>query len=175
MHRIIYILLFILGIHCGFGQSVLRDKVHQTYTNELGVREATGKNDGARVECYLKYVNLGKGNPWCAAFVCWTLNQNKIVNPISGWSPALFPTGNVIYLRTRNNNLLPTTGDVFGIYFPEKKRIAHVGFVDGWPINNKWVITVEGNTNEAGSREGDGVYRKRRLKSAIYAVSTFIK
>jgi mannitol-specific phosphotransferase system IIBC component len=24
----------------------------------------------------------------------------------------------------------PTTGDVFGIYFPEKKRIAHVGFID---------------------------------------------
>lgn len=176
MHRIIYILLLVLGFHSGFSQPVLRDKVRQTYTAELGVRETTGRNDGLRVETYLKYVGLGKGNPWCAAFVCWSLGQNKISNPRSGWSPALFPSGNVIYLRTRNKNSTPGAGDVFGLYFPEKKRIAHVGFIDGWPVNNdKWVITVEGNTNEAGSREGDGVYRKRRLKTSVYAVSNFIK
>lgn len=63
----------------------------------------------------------------------------------------------------------PRKGDVFGIYFPDKKRIAHVGFVDSW--DDKYVITVEGNTNEAGSREGDGVYRKRRLVGSIYQVA----
>lgn len=34
--------------------------------------------------------------------------------------------------------------DVFGIYFPEKGRIAHVGFVEQW--KEHWLITVEGNT-----------------------------
>jgi hypothetical protein len=40
---------------------------------------------------------------------------------------------------------------------------SHVGIV----IQDKGsrIITVEGNTNGAGSREGDGVYRKDRPKS----------
>ena len=67
---------------------------------------------------------------------------------------------------------LPQKGDVFGIWFPDKGRIAHVGFVDSW--SDKWLITVEGNTNEAGSREGDGVWRKRRLVASVYQVSDFI-
>lgn len=45
----------------------------------------------------------------------------------------------------------PAAGDVFGLYFPEKGRIAHVGFVDQW--GEKYMISVEGNTNEAGSRK----------------------
>src|ERR1044072_9000961 len=32
-------------------------------------REATGRNDGPRVEHYLSRVGLGKGYPWCAAFM----------------------------------------------------------------------------------------------------------
>lgn len=42
-----------------------------------------------------------------------------------------------------------------------------------WSEGN-FTITVEGNTNEAGSREGDGVYRKRRLKNQIYKISRWI-
>lgn len=68
--------------------------------------------------------------------------------------------------------LLPQKGDVFGIYFNNVKRIAHAGFVDEW--GDKYVITVEGNTNEAGSREGDGVYRKRRPISSIYQVARWL-
>jgi len=49
--------------------------------------------------------------------------------------------------------------------------VAHVGFVDQW--QSKYVITVEGNTNEAGSREGDGVYRKRRPIKSIYIVANY--
>jgi hypothetical protein len=49
----------------------------------------------------------------------------------------------------------------------------NVGFVDNW--TSKTVHTVEGNTNQAGSREGDGVYRKIRLTRQIYAVTRFIK
>jgi len=148
------------------------------YTAEVGVREQSGKNDGERVETYLAYVGLKKGNPWCAAFVCWSLGQARIRNPRSGWSPDLFPEKKVCWQRSMSLQVKPVVGgearrprkgDVFGIYFPDKKRIAHVGFVDSW--DDKYVITVEGNTNEAGSREGDGVYRKRRLISSIYQVA----
>lgn len=90
---------------------------------------------------------------------------------MSAWSPALF-TRNVIYNRGSLKNKTPCSGDVFGLYFTNLKRVAHVGFVDKW--TNQFVITVEGNTNEAGSREGDGVYRKRRPIRTIYIVSDYI-
>lgn len=71
------------------------------------------------------------------------------------------------------DNRQPTTGDVFAIYFPDKKRIAHAGFIDQWL--GDWLITVEGNTNDPGAREGDGVYRKRRPVKSIYQVARYIR
>lgn len=161
------------------------NSLQQIYTAELGIREATGRNDGNRVEGYLRYVRLKPGNPWCAAFVCYCLGKAGIPNPRSGYCPSMFPAGKVIWTRklkaesvkqkaARNTQPAthnPSPGDVFGIYFPEKGRIAHVGFVDDW--GDKYAVTVEGNTNEAGSREGDGVYRKRRLISSLYKVARY--
>ena len=160
-----------------------QELVQSIYTAELGVRERTGNNDGAQVEDYLRYVELRKGNPWCAAFVCWVFGKAGIANPRSGWSPNLFPAKNIIWQRSQSAALrtgtaerrtcVPARGDVFGIWFPDKRRIAHVGFVDQW--DDSWVVTVEGNTNEAGSREGDGVYRKRRLVRSLWQVASWIK
>lgn len=142
------------------------------YDVEVGVREKTGHNDGIRVETFLHYCGLAKGNPWCAAFVCWTYGQASISNPRSGYCPDIFTAKRTIYKRSSKTNGQPQQGDVWGLYFPEKGRIAHVGFVDKW--QSKYVITVEGNTNEAGSREGDGVYRKRRLTKSIYIVANYV-
>lgn len=78
--------------------------------------------------------------------------------------------GKVIY---RGNRVYqpPSPGDVFFIYYANKGRVAHTGFVHQWGTTT--VVTVEGNTNEAGSREGDGVYKKKRLRRQIYAVVTY--
>ena len=183
--------------------SLIRDHVQRIYTAELGVREKTGRNDGLRVETYLRHVNLKKGDPWCAAFVCWVFDQAGVRNPRTGWSPGLFPVGKMIWSRkvavekvavagreevaggegvagrkvavavNRKGIPLPQKGDVFGIWFPDKQRIAHVGFVDSW--SDSWLITVEGNTNEAGSREGDGVLRKRRIVRSVWAVADWVR
>lgn len=152
----------------------VQQTVVNIYTAEIGVRELTGHNDGVRVIQYLQSAHLSKGNPWCAAFVCWTYKQSNVNTIISGYSPAWFPNSNTIYTRGSAINRIPDRADVFGIYFKNKGRIAHVGFIDKWPPNNSYCVTVEGNTNEAGSREGDGVYKKRRLKNQIYKVSRWI-
>lgn len=163
--------------------NVLRQKIQQIYTSQIGIREQ-GTNSGPQVQQYLSYVNLPKGNPWCAAFVCWVLGKANVPNPRTAWSPDLFKTNRIIWERAESgkvkvesrgkttNNRQPGIGDVFGIYFPDKKRIAHVGFVDQW--DGIWLITVEGNTNGSGSREGDGVYRKRRPVQSIYQVARYI-
>ncbi len=151
-----------------------RERVKLVYDSQLHVRELTGRNDGIEVEDYLKYTGLGKGNPWCAAFVSWCYGKACISNPMSAWSPSMFPKKNLVYQRgSKALTGIPQQGDTFGLYYDNLKRVGHVGFVDVWE-EGSYLITVEGNTNGAGSREGDGVYRKRRLKSQIYQVSDFI-
>lgn len=174
---IIYILLYCISPcvaqsgHTGSAGS--RHKVKSAYTSQIGVRELTGHNDGKSVEMYLRYCGLSKGNPWCAAFVCWSYGQGKIVNPRSAACSDLFKSKYVIWRRTAKSTQLPAAGDIFGLYFVDKGRIAHTGFIDRWTSTT--VYTVEGNTNQAGSREGDGVYRKTRLIRQIYAVARYIK
>lgn len=152
-----------------------RDQVEAIFLSQVGVKEKTGKNDGEQVEEYLAVTGLGKGNPWCAAFCAWCLTKAEVKNPKSAYSPDWFRS-NLSYKSTLPSNhstSAPTKGDVFGIYFASMGRVAHVGFVQDW--GDQWVQTVEGNSNDNGSRDGDGVYRKRRLKSQIYVVSSWVE
>jgi hypothetical protein len=64
----------------------LRQKVREIYTSQIGIREKH-PNAGPAVEQYLRYVNLPKGNPWCAAFACRVYGQVGVGNPRSGWLP----------------------------------------------------------------------------------------
>jgi len=146
-------------------ESLNREKIIKIAQGQAGVRELTGHNDGQAVESYLAVTGLGKGYAWCAAFVSWTYRMAGFAKPTSAWSPDLFPQSRI------TKSYLP--GNVLGIYFPELKRIAHAGIVikqDG-----DWCISVEGNTNVSGSREGDGVYIKRRHIRTIYRLADWVK
>jgi hypothetical protein len=132
--------------------------------NELGVREKTGNNDGPRVEAYLKSVGLHARDPYCAAFISYLFLMEGYKAPKSGWCPDLFPSSRLA------RSTLP--GNIIGIYFIDKKRIAHVGLIE--KVEDKWCISIEGNTNIAGSREGDGVYRKRRHFRTIYMMADWL-
>lgn len=150
-----------------------RDTLQKIYRAEIGVRELTGNNDGKRVEEYLAISNLGKGYAWCASFVSWTFAQAGFEEPNTPWSPALFPKNRIIWPQKAHTGMVkPRKGDVFGIWFPRLERIAHAGFVDEW--GQAFIITVEGNTNETGSAEGDGVYRKRRPIGSIHKVANWV-
>jgi len=157
------------------GQSVdkqdQQEQLIETYRSQIGVREKGCNNCGQQVAEYLSTTGFDQPVAWCAAFVSWSHDQADIPTVSSAWSPAWFPSSHTIYIRSGKRNKPPSSGDVFGIYFQSRKRIAHVGFVDQWEYGSKFCLTVEGNTNSAGSREGDGVYRKRRLKRQIYKVS----
>jgi hypothetical protein len=141
-------------------------RLRQIYTAELGVREATGHNDGERVETYLRYVGLGKGYEWCAGFVSWCYGQAGRPQPRNPWSPALFPQARVIWQQGKPRDRLPQTGDVFGTWNNSLGRIAHVGFVDQWTTT--YLITTEGNSNDA-------VERRRRPHQSIYKVADWLR
>lgn len=118
-----------------------------------------GNNAGRFVEKVLSSVGLGAGHPWCAAFNFYVFREAGFASlvPRSAWSPDWVKGG-------RRGQAHPA--DVFGIYFPAKGRVAHTGIVEA--TGKTFVTTIEGNTNAAGGREGDGVYRKKRpLKTLI--------
>ena len=137
--------------------SQLQAKILQIARSQLGVREATGKNDGARVEAYLSYTGNKKGEPWCASFVSWVFGKAGFTQPRTAWSPALFPKQRQI--------LKPLPASLFGIFYPKLGRVAHCGLVEANKGN--WLYTIEGNTNANGAREGDGVYRKLRHQRTL--------
>lgn len=144
--------------------SASRGHIVKLAENEIGVRERTNQNDGLRVEEYLHCVGLKKGQPWCAAFVSYIYQKGGFAKPRSGWSPALFPSSRLA------RSALP--GNLIGIYFLEYKRIAHVGIIV--KQEGDWMISVEGNTGISGSREGEGVFRKRRQVRTIHSMSDWI-
>ncbi len=121
---------------------------------------------------YLESVNLPEGNPWCAAYVHWCLEQCGIKTPITAWSPSGFNQKNVVYSQRK---FLKSTrpGDVFTLYSIKKQRIAHIGFVRE-RINEKFYLTNEGNAAQDGALnpyDGDGVYEKIRSFNATYSIS----
>ena len=149
-----------------------REQLKKIYFSQVGVREQGGANRGEQVEQYLASVGFGPGYAWCAAFVSWCYQQADVEHPQSAWVPSYAIKENLIYQRGEFMKQLPQTGDVFLIWYERLKRPAHIGFIDQW--QDAWVITVEGNTNDDGSREGDGVYRKRRIQRQVWAVSNFV-
>jgi len=122
-------------------------------------------------------VGLGKGNPYCAAFIAW-VNKSCGVFRGTAWSPSWFPTDKIVVNKQIGWDKAEP-GDVFGLYFASKKRIAHVGLIKEIGIGH--IITIEANTSPSATsgtssdREGDGVWSKRRMKAGIYQVSNWIK
>ena len=148
-----------------------RNRVVSFAESQLGVREATGRNDGADVKKYLAVTGLSEGHPWCAAFVSWVFVQSDIKTTCSARVVDWFKS-NVVYGRNWQKDMVkPEKAMVAGFYYPELKRYGHIGIVCGITPGLKDIITIEGNTNSSGSREGQGVYRKiRPLKTiAVFA------
>ncbi|WP_343561592.1 CHAP domain-containing protein [Sphingobacterium sp.] len=142
----------------------LRQRIVDIAVQEIGVREAAGKNDGARVEEYLAYTGLGKGHAWCAAFVSWCYGQAGLTAPRNAWSAALFPLARR-YTQQQVEQGSVQRADLFAIYNQRLGRIDHVGIVR--ESNNRWVFTVEGNVHNR-------VLSKRRPLATIYAFSNWL-
>lgn len=149
----------------------LREQVVILASSQIGVRQTNG-NTGPEIDEYLACSGLEPGYAWCASFVCWVYENSNIEVPNrSAWSPNWFPQS-----RLRLDNNEARKGDVFGIYFTGLGRIAHVGIIlEDWDSSNSLITSVEGNTNDTGAREGDGVYKKYRSKNQIRSTANWLK
>lgn len=148
-----------------------KEKHRKIYRSFIGVREKTGKNDGPEVEKFLAHEGFGKGYAWCAAFVSFCLDSAEFKNTITAWSPTAHRRSNLVYSKGKFLKE-PEPGHVFTIYYASKKRIGHTGYYDGWASTNI-IQTVEGNTNNKKSNEGDGVYVILRPINTINSISSW--
>ena len=134
----------------------------KTAQSQNGVQEIPrNSNAGPAVESYLKSVGLGKGYAWCMAFVYWSVKQAAL--QLNTTSP-LVKTAGVLRqwneVNSRMKTSSPQVGDIFIMDYG--KGQGHTGFVVEI-LANGYVRTIEGNTNDEGSREGYEVcYRVRK-------------
>ncbi|PXY44520.1 CHAP domain-containing protein [Flavobacterium hydrophilum] len=146
--------------------STLGQKTLAVAITQLGVEEIPkNSNAGPAVEKYLKSVGLGKGYAWCMAFVYWCTKeaslQLAIANPLT-------KTAGVLAMLNFEKDLVvkePQPGDIFIMDFG--KGQGHTGIVE--KVDKNIIHTIEGNTNDDGSREGYKVCRRIRSKSTIKA------
>lgn len=139
-----------------------------------GVREV-GKNAGPDVEKYLQCLGMTKGSPWCAAFVSWCVMTSRgLAKPpkwCSGSAVSLFQMSGKNAVK-----VTPVDADYKSKVKPgyiwsraQDATAAAAARKGSWCQGHTGIVvavdaigfhTIEGNTNAAGSREGDGVYRK---------------
>lgn len=156
--------------------SLLASKIVEIALKEVGVEEVDGTNCGPRVNQYKAATNLPPEEPWpwCAAFVCWVVREAMKATGIKETATFKRPTTagawNLENWSLKQDNSTQTRkphrgdikpGDIVVFTF------SHVGFAVGEPDEEGYVSTLEGNTDTAGSREGGGVFRKRRKLSSI--------
>lgn len=137
-----------------------------TLNSFIGIKELTGKNDHPKIDEFFDRTCGLRNNPWCGAVLSFGLLVNGFEIPeLPCWSPSFFPEDRVTWRR--GSDEIIKEGDIFGMYFRSKGRVAHVGAIRNY-VGGGWYQTYEGNTNDDGSRLGDEFLPKLRHVSQIY-------
>jgi surface antigen len=151
----------------------LCERALQFAQGEIGKQEhPKGSNWGPDVQIYLASVGITSPASWCMAFVYYCFaSAAKILSVIN----PLYRTGGVMnqwYNAHANNKIIgePMPGDIFIMEFPH--GMGHTGIVE--KVEGDYIHSIEGNTNEDGSREGYEVARRKRLKSSVHGYLRYI-
>lgn len=156
----------------------IAEAVAQAAESKVGARECGGPNKGEDLAPFFAADNYDPngsapgddGYAWCAAFVCWCvmvavagrrITFKRPTTPsafgLEAWS--LAQDASTWTLKPPGRDI--RRGDIVIFNF------SHVGIATSSAGSDGFFTTVEGNTNQAGSREGDGVYKKRRHVSTV--------
>lgn len=153
----------------------------------LGVRERTGHNDHPLIDKWAKEVGLdnkaqikqtGMGYSWCLLFVRGMYQEASTKLSVKNPLPKIAGVVNLFEYAKANElrfKVIDTddviagvekavTGDI--LIMIHKGGKGHTGIITP-KSSNLQVNSREGNTNQAGSREGDGVYNKVRTVSSL--------
>lgn len=146
--------------------SQLTDAALVVAQTQIGEKEnPLGSNWGHPVQDYLASVDVHFAASWCMAFLYWCFDHAA---GQLGQANPLFKTGGVLaQWRNRKANQVPVgaavlPGDIFVMDLGS--GLGHTGIVESIDADGT-LHTIEGNTNDNGSREGIEVERKIRHKA----------
>lgn len=137
------------------------DKILKLAKSEVGYRE--GRNNWTKYPPQVPSLEWAQNQPWCATWVSWLALKTGLAS--------LYPrtascAAGVAWFKSRGRfSDYPAVG---AQVFYGSGGGTHTGIVYGYDATN--VFTYEGNTNNNGSANGDGVYKRtrRRRDSHIY-------
>lgn len=156
----------------------LLTRVLEVASSQIGVIEQpSGSNRGPEVDMYLRTVGLdptADSFAWCVAFVYWCFQQ--AANAFQQSNPMIKTAGvldhwhkagqqgvlRILADQATDNPVLVKPGQIFVISTSGGR--GHTGFVK--MVRGGKLITIEGNTNSGGSREGVGVFQRDSRKIA---------
>lgn len=141
------------------------DKITKTAQAEVGYREGRSGGHWNNREKYAAQVPSlawvsDQGQPWCAVFNCWLDMQAGLKPGVDFPLTASCDQAGAWFKREGRWSEYPAVGA--WVMFGRPSDLSHTGRVVGY--DETYVYTVEGNTNDSGAREGDGVYTKRHLR-----------
>jgi peptidoglycan hydrolase-like protein with peptidoglycan-binding domain len=157
-----------------YPESPLAKAMLDVARSQVGVREQGGANRGPPVEKYLAAVGLPPGHAWCVAFLIWCAKEAcQRLGAVCPLPPVA--SVHVLWNRTPETMRIPPSAPQEedlrlvkpgALYLIDHGQdMGHAGLVLSATSNG--LLGIEGNTNIAGSREGDGVYEKSRRFAAI--------
>ncbi len=132
---------------------------------QVGVKESPlYSNKGKSVEIYQKAVDgKAEAEAWCMSMVQFLVKaiakQGKI-------KTELFSSEHCLTVWNKSPKSMRIKTPVPGcivIWRHGTSTSGHTGIVE--TVSESFINTIEGNTNDNGAREGDGVYRKKRSRS----------
>ena len=143
--------------------SDLSQKALQIALTQIGKREdPIGSNWGTdahpEVRNYLESVGIDLSASWCMAFMYWAFEQAALQ---LGVTNPLTKTGGVLRQWNKHpdkRQKTPASGDIFIMDFGH--GLGHTGLVER--VEDNIIITVEGNSNTDGSRNGYEVVNHSR-------------
>ncbi len=150
----------------------LQQQALKVAITQLGQHEnPLGSNWGKPVQDYLKSVGIAFPASWCMAFVYWCYEQASPKKaPLTGFEGCnpLVKSGGVLRCWNEADKKYrvvgePQAGDIFIMNFG--KGLGHTGIVE--KVDKNFVYTIDGNSNDSGSREGIEVCRKQRPRNKI--------
>lgn len=151
----------------------LAQKLVELAHKEVGVEEIGNTNRGPRVDEYKAstWLPADQAWPWCAAFIDWIVMKAMEGGTYTFQRPRTAGAWDLENWSLKQDNSTQTkrnpgndikAGDI--VIF----KFSHVGFAVGDADRETATVkTIEGNTDAAGSREGGGVFLKRRKLSQI--------
>ena len=108
--------------------------------------------------------------PWCASSQAEIFHHAGISAPLSAAVTSWFKS-NVVWKKEWGEMVYRAPGMVGALYYAHLGRYGHIVLIVGEDKNNFYC--KEGNTNNGGSREGDGFYNTIRSKKSIAALADY--